>query len=195
MRLLLLLDLNGASKQANIQALKQYIQRAINEGLAEIVGEKITMQYKHYIIRIVHEYKVMLTGWPTNGPVFGNPSHMSSYYPALVSLQEALKSGVCHWERITERKRKEVVRDYIKSGGSIENGKRAERSDKGKKRETKAESRDLNDAESSDSDNDVAATVAKIIAEGGLEDGDDAREGMGPAKKKRRKSYYPCEER
>lgn len=115
---------------------------------------------------------------------------MSSYYPALVALKDALHSGVCHWEKITEKKRKMVVAEYIKSGASLANGKRAERSDKGKKRRKGLETETL-DAESSDSEDEgVRATVAEIIANGALDHDreDDSREVNEPASKRRRES-------
>ena len=63
----------------------------------------ITMNYNNYNTTIVETYRVKLVGWPTSMP-FTNPSNIGTI-GEIHKLQDALKSGECHWKKLSKGER------------------------------------------------------------------------------------------
>jgi len=92
------------------------------------------MNYVNYEKSIIRKYHVKLVGWPENIK-FANPANLTSV-EELRQLQQALRTHVCHWIKLTDRE----VRQYAETieqreaSGEQVGHKRKQRSDKGKPR-------------------------------------------------------------
>jgi len=94
------------------------------------------MNYVNYDTAIVSELKVKLVGW-TKGVPFANPSAIGTVSD-LRKLRDDLKSGKCHWVKLTPSQLSEhnAVLDMRREEGESVGRARKTRSDKGKKRKS-----------------------------------------------------------
>lgn len=94
---------------------------------------KITMHYVNYEDAIVQRYSVKLVGWTHSK--FINPADINSV-PDIRALRDALRSGACHWIRLSPQELQHHTAEVEarRQQGEIVGKKRKERSDKGMKR-------------------------------------------------------------
>ena len=65
------------------------------------------MSYHQYEKKVVQRYGVELVGWTS--PKLVAPSHLGRSVPQLKDLLDALMSGACHLQRLTNAQLKERV--------------------------------------------------------------------------------------
>lgn len=94
------------------------------------------MNYVNYDTSIISELKVKLIGW-TKGVPFANPSAIGTVSD-LRKLRDDLKSGKCHWVKLTQSQLSEhnTLLDTRREEGETVGRARKTRSDKGKKRKS-----------------------------------------------------------
>ena len=95
-----------------------------------ITGQKtLPMLYINYDVDICHRHQVELSGWPNHVP-FTSSSHITTG-TALQAVQDALKSGICHWVPLSWES-KELLTQHIELGDVLKKS-HAPRADKGMK--------------------------------------------------------------
>jgi hypothetical protein len=102
-------------------------------------SRKIKMNYANYGTSIVGAYGVKLVGWPA-GVKFTNPSEIGTV-AEIRQLRDALKSGSCHWKKLSVPEREqhtETIND-MRSRGEVVGKSRKKRSDAGTKRKNGAD--------------------------------------------------------
>ena len=94
---------------------------------------KITMHYVNYEDAIVQRHGVKLVGWTYSR--FINPADINGVAD-IWTLRDALRSGACHWIRLSNQELQDRKADVEarRERGEVVAKKRKERSDKGMKR-------------------------------------------------------------
>ncbi|KAJ6608429.1 hypothetical protein B0H10DRAFT_2067914 [Mycena sp. CBHHK59/15] len=170
-----MLNLLRTSKQ-KADFLKAEIRDSVSKALINITGElNAQMQYINYEEDLVHRYGVIIVGWTFDKLI--SPSDMSTSLPALQELLNALKSGKCHFVKLTPeelKERKAKFRADI-AAGLVKAKERAPRNDKGVKRprtavvreedrEAEREHGDGEDDDADDDDTDPSAVKRRRVA-------------------------------
>ncbi|KAH7918192.1 hypothetical protein BV22DRAFT_1024987 [Leucogyrophana mollusca] len=122
--------------QQRVSEVRGKIHKEIVSQLEIIMGQpKVKMHWKYYWQNVVKVYQVQIVGWPDNSP-FANLSDVSSALPDLQSLLRKWKSGVIHWEKVSDEELKRLTVECHQrlENGEIEDPRHCTRSDKGKTR-------------------------------------------------------------
>jgi hypothetical protein len=95
------------------------------------------MNYANYDTAMMQELGVRLTGWP-NDLKFANPSEIGTV-GEVRKLRDALKSGQCHWQKLTRLQIADHVADLQRrrEAGQTVGKPRKKRSDAGTSRKRK----------------------------------------------------------
>ena len=102
------------------------------------------MEWKHYWVKVVARYNVVIEGWPDGIP-FKNLSVASSPLPALNTLLHSWQDGMTHWKKLTLDETDQLI-DDMKAQGEIQDPEpRRARSDRGKKRKRQLANADAGD--------------------------------------------------
>ncbi|KAJ7027584.1 hypothetical protein C8F04DRAFT_1189390 [Mycena alexandri] len=130
------------------QTLRRDCTSLVSENLEHKINKKVNMRYEDYD-RFVLDHGYELLGWPEDAP-FMAPSNLGTL-ERLRPLYDALVSGSCCWEPISEARKKEL-------GAAVANKEKRskkERSDKGMSRaESKATREKRKRKEERDEDDD-----------------------------------------
>ncbi|KAJ6626527.1 hypothetical protein B0H10DRAFT_1998713 [Mycena sp. CBHHK59/15] len=170
-----MLNLLRTSKQ-KADFLKAEICDSVSKALINITGEPNTqMQYINYEEDLVHRYGVIIVGWMFDKLI--SPSDMSTSLPTLQELLNALKSGKCHFVKLTPEELKERKAKFRADvvAGLVKAKERAPRNDKGVKRprtavvreedrEAERERGDGEDDDADDDDTDPSAVKRRRVA-------------------------------
>ncbi|KAH7903694.1 hypothetical protein BJ138DRAFT_1020229 [Hygrophoropsis aurantiaca] len=89
------------SQRDSLANMRKEVTKLISSGLNYAAGKDIKMNYLNYEKGIVESYSVQLVGWPNDVP-FTNPSNIGTI-GEMRKLREDLKSGTCHWKKLTQR--------------------------------------------------------------------------------------------
>ena len=102
------------------------------------------MEWKHYWVKVVARYHVVIEGWPNSIP-FKNLSTASSPLTSLNTLLQSWQDGMTYWKKLTSDEADKLIRD-LKSKGEIQEPQpRRIRSDRGKKRKQRPVAEDSED--------------------------------------------------
>lgn len=96
------------------------------------------MNYTNYETAIVATYGVRLVGWPSSVP-FTNPSNIGTVWE-IRQLRDDLRSGACHWKKLTKNQREEhanTLNERRQTGEQVKRP-RKRRSDAGRSRKQPA---------------------------------------------------------
>ncbi|KAJ7017831.1 hypothetical protein C8F04DRAFT_1331374 [Mycena alexandri] len=157
------------------QTLRRDCTSLVSENLEQKINKKVSMRYEDYD-RFVLDHGYELLGWPEDVP-FMAPSNLGTV-ERLRPLYDALVSGSCRWEPISEERKKELAAAVAKK----EKKSKKERSDKGMSwAESKAAREKRKRKERDDDDED--------------DDDDDEREGGHKKRRRTNLSGYTSEER
>ncbi|CAK5266267.1 unnamed protein product [Mycena citricolor] len=101
----------GHGKNETLDSLRAEVNKFIKLGLVVASSQKsATMKWDQYILTIVLRLGVCLVGWPSNTP-FQTPSKISTV-DSMQELRDALKTGECHWRKITAEERLKWKKKY-----------------------------------------------------------------------------------
>ncbi|KAJ3576380.1 hypothetical protein NP233_g485 [Leucocoprinus birnbaumii] len=93
--------LDTRASPSNLPELQKECAKEIVNGLNKILNKKgVTMQYSKYEVEIRARYHIELRGWPQNIGCLCSP-HAITTIQEIRRLQEALRSGECHWAAMT----------------------------------------------------------------------------------------------
>lgn len=94
------------------------------------------MEWKHYWVKVVARYNVVIEGWPDSIP-FKNLSTASSPLAVLNTLLQSWQDGMTYWKRLTPAETDKPIHD-LKAQGEIQEpwpcGIQSDRSKKQKQR-------------------------------------------------------------
>ena len=76
------------------------------------------MEWKHYWVKVVARYNVVIEGWPDGIP-FKNLSLASSPLPVLNNLLHSWQDGMTHWKKLTSDETDQLI-DDMKARGEIQ---------------------------------------------------------------------------
>ncbi|KAL0572060.1 hypothetical protein V5O48_009899 [Marasmius crinis-equi] len=119
-------------KDFSIDALRSKCSTFITNGLKNLRGDQIQMNWINYDTAIVQKHRCHLVGWPDDVD-FKSPSSLTTT-DDLLEVLEALKSGTCHWQVMSNRELKAHREQMKNEQDGKELRKRAQRADKGKVR-------------------------------------------------------------
>ena len=102
------------------------------------------MEWKHYWVKVVARYNVVIEGWPDGIP-FKNLSLASSPLPVLNNLLHSWQDGMTHWKKLTSDETDQLIDDMKARGEIQEPEPRRVRSDRGKKRKRQLANADAED--------------------------------------------------
>ncbi|VDB91473.1 unnamed protein product [Peniophora sp. CBMAI 1063] len=94
-------DLNVSITNTTAKAKRSKIRASIQDGLDEIVGRKVPMNYRNLEGAIVEELGVALVGWPLTDKPVSQPSGLSA--SELVRVEKALDDNTLCWVRLSEQ--------------------------------------------------------------------------------------------
>ncbi|KAK7041696.1 hypothetical protein VNI00_008985 [Paramarasmius palmivorus] len=149
----------------------------LTEGLVDVTGGKCkTMSFKHFDTHIKEKFKVDLVGWPDDVPFLGpHDLNMGQVH----TLHDALVGGVCKWKKMQayEFRIFKQQLDKDRDGGVVSSGRRATRSDKGKKhKQPAAKSSRPSKKQRKTLDNDSADETDSDVEEDDDDEGEDEEE-------------------
>ncbi|KAJ6522109.1 hypothetical protein DFH09DRAFT_1424189 [Mycena vulgaris] len=154
---------NGPRERNDGSTMRKLIVQLVLDGLRKITKMKTaTMSYEHYDVDIRQALKVEIAGWPIDIPMV-SPGKITSV-ESLRALRDKLRSGAIHWVCMTKSQLTELDKELDErrnaKGGTLK--KRAERSDKGKKRGPRRNTAGADEEE--EEEEDATAPVAAPVA-------------------------------
>ncbi|KAH7908464.1 hypothetical protein BJ138DRAFT_1012744 [Hygrophoropsis aurantiaca] len=100
------------SQRDSLANMRKEVTKLISTGLNYTTGKDIKMNYLNYEYGIVESHGVRLLGWPSDVP-FTSPSNIGTVREAR-KLRDDLKSGACHWRKLTQRELNEFSEELKK---------------------------------------------------------------------------------
>ncbi|KAJ8087271.1 hypothetical protein PM082_006101 [Marasmius tenuissimus] len=129
------------NQKDHAELLKKMIARHVQDGLDSACKTKnLAMQYERFDHLITAKYGVIIEGWPAN-LTFQKPGNFHGDTNKLLQLNEAWKSGIAHFRKLTSEEWAEwkSARAQGLANGTIKPKQRKKRNDAGTKRSKKGE--------------------------------------------------------
>ncbi|KAH7909350.1 hypothetical protein BJ138DRAFT_1102770 [Hygrophoropsis aurantiaca] len=89
------------AQRDSLANMRKEVTKLISTSLNATLGKDIKMNYLNYENGIVESHSVQLLGWPSDVP-FTNPSNIGTVHE-MRKLRDNLRSGECHWKKLTQR--------------------------------------------------------------------------------------------